>query len=77
MESNETVMKVGAAIAMLECLDEGMYTKRGKTRKWIKRREEKDYFNNIIKELRSEGHCFTQGNVANGSCFFLVYFDKY
>ena len=31
-----------------------MYTKRGKTRKWIKGREEKGYFNNIVKELRLE-----------------------
>ena len=51
MEPNETVMKVVAAIDMLESLDEDMYTKRGKTRKWIKRREEKGYFNNIVKEL--------------------------
>ena len=28
--------------------------RRGKTRPWIKRRREKGYFNNIIKELRIE-----------------------
>ena len=27
---------------------------RGKTREWIKRREQNGYFNNIIKELRIE-----------------------
>ena len=29
-------------------------SRRGKTRSWIKRREEKGYFNNIIKELKVE-----------------------
>ncbi len=27
---------------------------RGKTRNWVKRRRDKGYFNNIIKELRVE-----------------------
>ena len=32
--------------------DESVRVKRGKTRKWIKRRQEKGYFNNIVEELR-------------------------
>ena len=27
---------------------------RGKTREWVKRREQSGYFNNIVKELRVE-----------------------
>ena len=34
--------------------EESVRVKRGKTRKWIKRREEKGYFNNIVEELRVE-----------------------
>ena len=34
--------------------EESVRVKRGKTRKWIKRREEKGYFNNIVEELRLE-----------------------
>ena len=34
--------------------DESVRVKRGKTRKWIKRRQEKGYFNNIVEELRVE-----------------------
>ena len=34
--------------------EETVHAKRGKTRKWIKRREEKGYFNNIVEELRAE-----------------------
>ena len=29
-------------------------THRGKTRRWVKRRSDRGYFNNIIKELRAE-----------------------
>ena len=34
--------------------EESVRVKRGKTRTWIKRREEKGYFNNIVEELRVE-----------------------
>ena len=34
--------------------EESVRVKRGKTRKWIKCREEKGYFNNIVEELRVE-----------------------
>ena len=55
MEANETVKKVVATIALLESLDEeNLKTKRGKTRKWIKRREAKGFFDSIVKELRIE-----------------------
>ena len=42
-----------AALAPLEMLEEedDRVTKRGKTRYWIKRRGEKGYFNNIVREL--------------------------
>ena len=31
--------------------------RRGKTREWVKRRREKGYFNNIVKELKVEDRC--------------------
>ncbi|XP_068674609.1 uncharacterized protein [Montipora foliosa] len=41
-------------LVLLICDEEENKKKRGKTRKWIKRREEKGYFCNIVKELRTE-----------------------
>ena len=46
-------------IVMLVVLNElvdsdGEKPRRGKTRDWIKRRKEKGYFNNIVKELKIE-----------------------
>ena len=41
-------------LVLLICDEEESKKKRGKTRKWIKRREEKGYFCNIVKELRTE-----------------------
>ena len=48
--------KAVAALTILNILEEGEERgwKRGKTREWIKRREEKGYFNNIIQELSIE-----------------------
>ena len=48
-----TVKRCLAALALLEMLEEedDRVTKRGKTRYWIKRRGEKGYFNNIVREL--------------------------
>ena len=45
-----------AAAMIIEMLEEdGRRTgRRGKTRSWIRRREEKGYFNNIVQELRIE-----------------------
>ena len=48
-----------ADIATLEVLHELMdfddkKPHRGKTRKWVERRSERGYFNNIIRELRIE-----------------------
>ena len=52
MEPDETVKKVVAIIVLLETLnEENLKTKRGKTRKWFKRREAKDFFNSIVEEL--------------------------
>ena len=51
-----TVKRCLAALAPLEMLeeeDDGV-TKRGKTRYWIKRRGEKGYFNNIVRELMAD-----------------------
>ena len=41
------------ALALLEILEEedNIHTKRGRTRHWIKRRGEKGYINNIVREL--------------------------
>ena len=41
-----------AALIILELVEE--YDERGKTRKWIRRRKEKGYFDNIVKELSIE-----------------------
>ena len=51
-----TVKRCFAAIALLEMLEEedDIKIKRGKTRHWIKRREEKGYFTNIVRELMIE-----------------------
>ena len=48
--------KAVAAMIILELLegDEERNWKRGKTRKWIKRREEQGYFDNIVRELSIE-----------------------
>ena len=44
-----------AALIVLELLDGNERAwKRGNTRKWIKRREEKGYFSNIVQELSFE-----------------------
>ena len=46
-----------AAIALLEMLENenDKVTKRRKARHWIKRRDEKGYFTNIVGELMIEG----------------------
>ena len=48
--------KAVAALVILNILEEGEERgwKRGKTREWIKGREEKGYFNNIIQEFSIE-----------------------
>ena len=42
-----------AALALFEMLEEedNIVTKRGKTRHWIKRRGQKGYIDNIVREL--------------------------
>ena len=40
-----------AALVISELLDESEDNLRGKTRAWIRRRSEKEHFNNIVKEL--------------------------
>ena len=51
-----TVKRCLAALSLLEMLEEeaDRVIKRGKTRHWIKRRREKGYFNNIVRELMIE-----------------------
>lgn len=43
-----------ATLALVEAISDEKKTPRGKTRAWIKRRSERGYFNNIIRELRAE-----------------------
>ena len=46
---------LAALVVLNELMDsDDEKPRRGKTRTWIKRREEKGYFNNIIKELKVE-----------------------
>ena len=53
MASIDSTKKVLATVILIETLDEKR-RKRGKTRKWIKRRESRGFFNTIVKELRLE-----------------------
>ena len=46
--------RVAATILITELLKETNVRRRGKTREWIKRREEKGAFNNVIRELGLE-----------------------
>ncbi|XP_015773530.1 PREDICTED: uncharacterized protein LOC107351735 [Acropora digitifera] len=59
MARNRTTVKIYlAAIVLLEMSENenDKITKRGKaTQHWIKRRDEKGYFTNILRELKIEG----------------------
>ena len=46
--------RVVASIIITELLDDEIIRRRGKTREWLKRREEKGAFTNIITELGVE-----------------------
>ena len=46
--------RVAATILITDLLEETNVRRRGKTREWIKRREEKGAFNNVIRELGLE-----------------------
>ena len=48
--------KLAALCVLVECLDDESEEKRqkGPDRKWLKRREEKGSFGNIVKELAAE-----------------------
>ena len=60
-----------AAMALLELLeDEETRIKRGKTRAWIRRREEKGYFTNIVRELMIEDPVAYRRDHANNTCRF-------
>jgi len=59
MAECETKLKLKksiAAIILLEILEEDgkRESRRGKTRGWIWKREEKEYFNNVVQELMIE-----------------------
>ena len=43
-----------ALVLVLNELMDSDNKKRGKTREWVKRREQSGYFNNIVKELKVE-----------------------
>ena len=47
--------ELAALVALNELIDsDDQKQTRGSTREWVKRRNEKGYFNNIVKELRVE-----------------------
>ena len=53
--------------------EESVRVKRGKTRTWIKRREEKGYFNNIVEGLRvEEGLRDILGHFNGDRSYFLA-----
>lgn len=57
---SKDIEKTLLTLVLLEALDEekDMPNRRGPTRGWVKRREEKGYYSNLVKELRMED---TQG----------------
>ena len=65
--------KTVLALVLLEALEEGDETKtRGKPRKWRKRRDDKGFYQNIVRELRME---YTQGYKEMSFHFLLVPLD--
>ena len=55
-ESNMLKRKAVAALLLATIIDEteGRGWKRGKTREWMKRREERGYCSTIVRELQIE-----------------------
>ena len=53
-ESAMVQRKCLAAVILIDILEEDEKKGRGKTRSWIRRRKEKGYFNNIVRELMIE-----------------------
>ena len=52
---SESAKKALLALVLLESLeDERDINTRGRTREWIKRREDKGIFSNLVRELRME-----------------------
>ena len=53
--TSEAVSRALLGVIILESLEEKeTKNKRGKTRQWIQRREEKGFYTNIVEELRVE-----------------------
>ena len=53
--TSEAVFRALLGVIILESLEEKQTkNKRGKTRQWIQRREEKGFYTNIVEELRVE-----------------------
>ena len=53
--TSEAVSRAHLGVIILESLEEKKQRiKKGKTRQWIQRREEKRFYTNIVEELRVE-----------------------
>ena len=58
---NKKVRSLLAVFVAFEVLnDEDKKPGRGKTRQWIRRKDERDYFNNFVKELAIEDRAESQ-----------------
>ena len=67
------ILKCVSAILILEALEEEPRKPRGKTRKWIKRRNEKGVYHNLVKELRMEDKAgYKEFMRMDYECFKLV-----
>ena len=77
MASIDSTKKVVlATVILIETLDE-KGRKRGKTRKWIKRRESRGFFDTIIKELRLEDTVSIYSDSLLAFCFLSFLFFKF
>ena len=54
MACKRKVVNVLMVLKLIDSDDSDDENTRGKTRDWIKRRDNKGYFNNIVKELKME-----------------------
>ena len=67
------ILKCISAILILEALEDEPRKSRGKTRKWIKRRNEKGAYHNLVKELRMEDTAgYKEFMRMDYECFKLV-----
>ena len=55
MTVNKSTLRALVLLELIDSDDEEERNRQGKTRNWIKEREELGYYTNIVQELRMEG----------------------